>query len=575
MFDKNLLSELQPYRCKIYAIILADIVLAGVIIARCYYLADIINGMLFFQLSLQTAVPQLVLLFVLFLAETGLGYGIHAVTHSISVGIRRRIRRALVYKLSESSPLSSIYDNTDLLPLLTRGIDSLDAYFAQFLPQMIVTVVIPLVILPAAFYCDWISGFIFLLTMPLIPFFMILIGKKAQVENNRQWTALSRLSELFMNLLSGMSVIKVYNQTKNQLKKAVDTGELFSQAVLRVLRIAFLSAFFLELIATLSIAIIAVNIGFRLLSGQTIFLAAFFILLLAPEFYKPLRQTGSMFHQAMDALTNSPKIYNLLDDKITKEQFCKKKIHLDSAPCIVFTGVGFNYNANRENVLRDINMEFAAGKVTALIGRSGAGKSTVFSLLMKFAKPDKGKILINGEDIGTIATDSLRENIAYVAQRAYIFNASIRENICLGRKVNAERLQKAISAAGLTKVIAAMPQQLDTIIGDDSRKLSSGQMRRLSLARAFLSDAPLLLLDEPLESLDSITEKVVKEGIRQLSEGKTVVIIAHRLASIKQADAIYVMDRGKIVEHGSDSELKRNKALYYKMVNSTMGGSLI
>ena len=169
----------------------------------------------------------------------------------------------------------------------------------------------------------------------------------------------------------------------------------------------------------------------------------------------------------------------------------------------------------------------------------------------------------------------MRENIAYVAQRAYIFNASIRENICLGRKVNAERLQKAISAAGLTKVIAAMPQQLDTIIGDDSRKLSSGQMRRLSLARAFLSDAPLLLLDEPLESLDSITEKVVKEGIRQLSEGKTVVIIAHRLASIKQADAIYVMDRGKIVEHGSDSELKRNKALYYKMVNSTMGGSLI
>ena len=573
MLDKNLLKELKPYKQKIYAAIILDITAAGVIIARCYCIADIINKMLFFQLGLRAAVPQLVLLFLLFLAETGINMSVQLIFHQISVSIRKSIRCAIIKKLIGSSPLSSIY-NADILQTMTKGIDSFDAYFSKFLPQLAVTVIIPIMMLFVAFYNDWVSGLVFLFTLPLIPFFMMLIGKTAQAENNRQWAALTHLSTLFMDLLSGMSVIKIYNQTKTQLENAITAGEQFSQTVLKVLRIAFLSAFFLELIATLSIAVIAVNMGIRLLYGQIDFLPAFFILLLAPEFYKPLRQTGSMFHESMGALTNSTKIYKLFyGDKICDEyKNGKNKVILQAAPQINFDGVDFHYNDKREDVLCHTDINFAAGKTTALIGRSGSGKSTVLSLLLKFAKPDRGRILINGIDLSSLDENAWRGNIAYLPQQAHIFNTTVRENICMGRNVPAEKLKAAIEKSGLAETIEAMPQKMETIIGSGGRGVSSGQVRRISLARIFLSDAFILLLDEPMEGLDAATESIVQKGIDELSVDKTVIIIAHRLSSIQNADEIYVLSDGKTAEHGNDYALRQKNGLYAKMISSA-GGS--
>lgn len=569
MIDKNLLKQLRPYRYGAAAVVLLDIVSAVIITARCYCLAAIIDDMLFSRLDREAAVPRLALLLFLFLLEAVFNLGVRFIAHNASIGIREKIRCTFIDRLVDSSPFSSVY-NTDLLQLLTRGIDSFDPYFAKFLPQLVLTVTLPFVVLIAAFYNDWVSGIIFLVTLPLIPFFMMLIGKRAQLENNKQWAALTHLSEVFSELLAGMAVIKIYNQGKEQLKNTLRAGEEFSRAVLKVLRIAFLSAFFLELIATLSIAVIAVNIGLRLLYGQVGFLPVFFVLLLAPEFYKPLRQTGSMFHDAMGAFTNAEKVFAAIQKKNTVGG--NRCIDFTKAPQIRFSKVYFQYAKQRENALNGVNLNFAAGKVTAIVGRSGAGKSTIFSLLLRFISPTAGNIFVDDIDVTSLAEKFWHRNIAYVPQQAHIFNATLRENICMGKTVDDEKINGAVEAAGLQELVSSMPQGLNTLVGNGARGLSGGQIRRVAMARAFLAEASILMLDEPMEGLDIMTEKVVQAGLKKIAQNKTVIIIAHRLASIRNADVIYVLEKGTVVEYGTDAYLRKNGGLYCEMLASSTGG---
>lgn len=568
MIDKKLLQELQPYRRKIYIITAMNIMRAVAVIIRCYLLADIIDKMLFSRINLRTAGPFLVLLFFSFTVEILFNTGIRLLTHNISAAIRSSLRRRIIDRLIGSSPLAAVY-KTDILQLATKGIDSFDAYYSRFLPQLLATLCIPIFIIITAAYSDLISGIVFLLTLPLIPFFMILIGKRAQAENKQQWEALTSLSNKFMEMLSGISVIKIYNQITEQLKQLTQTGNEFSQAVLKVLRIAFLSAFFLELIATLSIAVIAVNIGLRLLAGHAVFLPAFFMLLLAPEFYKPLRQTGSMFHDAMGALTNAAPVYTAISP-IT-EKAIVPKLSIVTAPQIILENISMSYSESRGKALDNINMDFPAGKITALVGASGAGKSTVLSLLLGFIKPTAGRILAGDQDINNYSVASWQNNIAYMPQNPHIFAASLRENICLGRTITEEQLQLAVKQAQLAELVQKLPEGIDTVIGNGGIALSIGQVRRVALARVFLADAPILLLDEPLEGLDVKTEAVVQKTMQKLVQNKTVIVIAHRLYSLQNAAKIYVLNNGCVVEQGSIKELLESKGFYYKMQQITGG----
>lgn len=565
MIEKRLLRELRPYCQQIIEIIMADAVLALIIACRCFYLADIIAKMLFSHLNIKAAVPLLALLLFLFIAEAIVNFGISYKAHAVSTLIQKNIRCAFIHKLTVSSPLSTIY-NVDLLPMATKEVDSFDPYFSKFLPQLIKALLMPFFILFIAFYNDWVSGLIFLFTLPLIPFFMMLIGKKAQLENAKQWQALSSLGRKFTEILSGMAVIKLYNQGKRQLERTIAISDGFSQAVLKVLRIAFISAFFLELIATLSIAVIAVNIGLRLLYGQVDFLPVFFILLLAPEFYKPLRQMGSMFHDAMGAISNAGRIFAIIDDADTAEN--KDELHLTSAPQLDFSAVSFCYADSGKAALQELQMRFAAGSVTALIGRSGAGKSTILSLLMGFISPTQGKIYVDDIDLGKVNIKSWRRYIAYVPQRAHIFNATLRENICMGRCVTDRELIGSIKAAGLQELVAKLPHGLDTMVGS-ARSFSTGQTRRIAMARAFLSKAYVLLLDEPLEGLDVITEEIVCEGLQRMAKNKTVVVIAHRLVSVKNADNIYVLDTGRVMQSGTEKKLRQEQGIYQQMLEES------
>ena len=569
MIDKNLLQELQPYRRKIYIIAVMNIMKAVAVIIRCYLLADIIDKMLFSQINLRTAGPLLVLLFFCFVLEVLFNMVIRLITHNISASVRVDMRCRLIDRLIENSPLAALY-KADILQLATKGIDSFDAYYSRFLPQLLSTVCIPVFIIITAFYNDLISGIVFLLTLPLIPFFMMLIGKRAQAENKQQWEALTRLSSKFMEMLAGIAVIKIYNQINRQLEKLAQTGNEFSQAVLKVLRIAFLSAFFLELIATLSIAVIAVNIGLRLLAGHAVFLPAFFILLLAPEFYKPLRQTGSMFHDAMGALTNAAPVYEAISAKMLKDRV--EKLTITAAPQIILKNISMSYSAAREKVLNNININFPAGKITALVGVSGAGKSTILSLLLGFIKPTTGEISADNKNINDYSLVSWQNNIAYMPQNPHIFAASLRENICLGRNVSNEQLLLAVKQAQLLELIENLPSGFDTVVGNGGMGLSLGQIRRVALARVFLTEAPILLLDEPMEGLDVKTEAVVQQVMQKLVQNKTVIVIAHRLYSLKNAAQIYVLNNGCVVEQGSMKELLEQKGFYYKM-QQIIGGT--
>ncbi len=566
MIDKNLLKELRPYKHQSCVIVFLDVLRTVAVLARCFCLADIIDKMIFSHLKTETAVPYLTLLFLFFVMEIVAELLIKFFAHGIAAKVKRRLRASCIGELTHGSPFGPLQKG-DSIMLLTDGIGSFEPYFAKFLPSLLTAVLLPLFVIIIALFYDWISALIFLATLPLIPFLMFLIGKKAEAENERQWLSLTALSKKFMDLISGIMVIKIYNRSEAELERLSKSGNEFSHSVLRVLRIAFLSAFFIELVATLSIAIIAVDIAFRLLDGHLVFFPAIFILLVAPEFYQPLRNVSSMFHEAMGALVNAVKIYGALPQTAAAEAEegsagVIKKARLE------FQAVAFSYDEAGKEAVHDLNFVIEGGSKVAFVGRSGAGKSTIFSLLLKFVRPQKGKILVDGTDLNAIEDTSWYKNIAYVPQSAHIFCGSLRENICLGQQASSEALQKALVQAGLDSWVETLPQKLDTLLGSGNRSISEGQKRRIALARAFLADAPLLLLDEPMEGIDVATEDSIQKSLDLLSAGRTVITIAHRLESIKKADMIYVIEEGTVIERGTHDELCQNQGMYYEMVSN-------
>ncbi|MFN2120189.1 MAG: thiol reductant ABC exporter subunit CydD, partial [Anaerolineales bacterium] len=473
-----------------------------------------------------------------------------------SLGVRSHVRRQLLRHIFDLGPAFVRGERTgELVSTATEGVEALDAYYSQYLPQLVVSVLVPAGILAAVLYIDPISGLVLLLTAPLVPFFMYMIGRTAATATRKQYVSLGRLSSHFLDSLQGLTTLKLFGQSRAQIRNVEKVCDQFRQVTLKVLQVSFLSAFALELLVTLGTAIIAVEVGLRLLYDQMQFREALFLLILAPEFYLPLRLLGMRFHAGMSGTAAAERIFGILDQPLQHPESSPAAatpagLHTlggtDGTPgdgcAIEFRGVSYTYPGRERAAVWDVSFTIGSGEHVALVGASGAGKSTLISLLLGFARPSSGHILLNGQEQPQMQAvrDGLR--IAWVPQKPYLFHGTVGSNIALGKPdVTPEELHRAAEAANLATFIDSLPQGYGTPLGEAGVRLSGGQAQRLAVARAFLLDAPCVALDEPTASLDPENELLLQGALRRLTRGRTVVTIAHRLNTIRAAHKILVM----------------------------------
>ncbi|MFC0028995.1 thiol reductant ABC exporter subunit CydD [Micromonospora chaiyaphumensis] len=433
-----------------------------------------------------------------------------------------------------------------LATLAGRGLDALDPYFTGYLPQLVLSVTVPLAVLARIVLADWSSALIIALTIPLIPVFGALLGWQAQAATERQWRRLSLLGGHFLDMVAGLPTLRAFGRARAQVDVVRRMADGHRQATMRTLRIAFLSALVLELVATLSVALVAVPVGIRLLGGGITLSTALLVLLLTPEAYLPLRAAGSRFHASMEGLT-------ALDEALTLSATPEAAAPGTARPApsgrgeIRFEGVTVAYE--RTTALRDVTLTIRPGERIAVIGPSGAGKSTLLGLLLGFVTPTAGRVTVDGVDLAGVDLDAWRRELAWVPQRAHLFAGSLADNIRLGAPDTPDAaLAGAVTDAALDEVVAALPDGLGTTLGERGHGLSSGQRQRVALARAFLRDAPLVLLDEPTARLDSASEAVVLAATRRLVAGRTALLVAHRPALLEDADRILRVEDGRITE---------------------------
>ena len=502
-----------------------------------------------------------------------IGWAQGTVAARLAATVKAALRTDLLGAVGRRGPQWLAGQQTGRIATLAgRGLDALDGYFTGYLPQLVLSVTVPVAVLARLVFADWSSALIVAATLPLIPIFGALLGWQAQAATERQWRRLTRLGGHFLDMVAGLPTLRLFGRAQDQVAVVHRMADGHRVATMRTLRIAFLSALVLELVATLSVALVAVPVGLRLLGGGLALQTALLVLLLTPEAYLPLRTAGSRFHASMEGLTALDEALTVLDAAGTHTdagrpaptspepgRAATATAHppapgpARTAPVpdrrgeIRFEAVTVEYP--RTVALRDVTLTIHPGERIAVIGPSGAGKSTLLALLLGFVAPTTGRVLVDGVDLGTVDLDAWRRQVAWVPQRPHLFATALVDNICLGAAdAGTESVDAAIRAAALDDVVRQLPDGLATVLGERGHGLSSGQRQRVALARAFLRDAPIVLLDEPTARLDGASEAAVLDSTRRLVAGRTALLVAHRPALLAEADRVLRVADGRVTE---------------------------
>ncbi|HEU4423468.1 MAG TPA: thiol reductant ABC exporter subunit CydD [Pilimelia sp.] len=474
-----------------------------------------------------------------------------AVAARTAATVKAGLRADLLAAVGRRGPAWLTGQRTGTIATLAgRGLDALDAYFTGYLPQLILTVTIPVAVLSRLIFADLGAALTVAVTLPLIPIFGALLGWQARAATERQWRRLATLGGHFLDMVAGLPTLRAFGRAEAQVEVVRRMADEHRAATMRTLRIAFLSSLVLELIATVSVALIAVPVGLRLLAGGLTLQTALLVLLLAPEAYLPLRTASARFHASMEGLTALDESLRILEaagaERAPAARTAGRAPDLGQAE-IVLDDVTVAYD--RTTALREVSLTVRPGERLAIIGPSGGGKSTLLGLLLGFVTPTIGRVLIDGTDLSTVEIDDWRRQVAWVPQRAHLFATTLAENVRLGvPDATAAKVTAAVRAAALDEVVNALPDGLDTLLGERGHGLSSGQRQRVALARAFLRDAPLLLLDEPTARLDGASEAAVLTATRRLVTGRTALLVAHRPALLADADRVVRLDAGRLTE---------------------------
>ena len=543
------------------------------IIVQAWLLARVVSAVITRHQHLADVWGYLAAMLPIFALRFALMRASENVAFEAAAQVRRDLRGRLYAHLQALGPLWLTRQSSgDIANTIVTGIDALEAYYARYLPNMSLTALVPLSILVFVLPQDWVSGLVLLLTAPLIPIFMILIGKGTETLNQQQWQLLSRMSARFLDSLQGLTTLKLFGVSRHEAEVVAALTEEYRVGTMKVLRVAFLSSVALEFMSTISIAMVAVFIGFRLFYGEMQFFNGFFVLLLAPEFYLPLRNMGTFYHARMEAIGAAQNLLKLLDTPIPPHaQATGGTQKLDAAQevRIRFDAVTVRHAADLPPALDAVSFAALPRGLTALVGASGAGKSTALHALMALVQPEAGRILVNETPLTALdATDWLR-HVAWVPQRPHVFEGSVRDNIALGQSdPPQDEVERAARAAQAHDFIAALPQGYDTPLGERGLGLSGGQVQRLALARALLKPAKLVLLDEATAQLDAQTQAQVGEAILALAKERCVILAAHRLSTVLQADHVVVLEAGRVIEQGAPADLLAAGGAFARLVRA-------
>ena len=548
-----------------------DVLQAFFIIGQAYYLSSAITG-LWSGESLTTQGPAIGLFVLCYLGRHLINYFKDERLDSYAATQARLLRRQLLTKLFKLGPQIVQEEGTgNVITMALDGVSQVENYLHLILNKMVNMSIIPWIILAFVFYLDWQSGLVLLIVFPLIIIFMIILGYTAKAKADRQYESYQRLSNHFLDSLRGIDTLKFFGLSKRYAQSIYRTSESFRKATMSTLRIAILSTFALDFFTTLSIAVVAVLLGLRLIDGRMELFPALTALILAPEYFLPVRDFANDYHATLDGKNAMQAIQAIL----TKEEIKKEQVKLPtwSADSVLeLNNVGMAYG--QKEILAGTNLKFKGYQKVGIIGMSGSGKSTLINLLSGFLPAKEGQIKLAGQEIANFDQADWKKQLLYIPQNPYVFEGSLRENLTFYTPNASEAdILEAIKVVGLDELLAELPQGLETKIGNGARALSGGQAQRIALARAFLDkQRRIMIFDEPTAHLDIETELELKEKMLPLMANRLVLFATHRLHWLNQMDLVVVLNEGQVVEVGPYAELLAKKGYLYQLKNEMGGG---
>ncbi|MCT2535378.1 thiol reductant ABC exporter subunit CydD [Aquibacillus koreensis] len=573
---QKLKQTVWRHKKRIYLLVGLTFVLGLAIVAQAFAMTNIVDGVFLKDQSFAAITPSLFVLLLFLLVRAGSDYMSKRIGVSIASEVKRDVRRDLLTSyVGRSISVAGKGQTGKKVSMLLDGVDEMDSFYSQFIPQVMQSMFVPILALIVIFTQHVNSGIILLVSAPFIPIFMIIIGLRTQKKSEEKLEKLASFSGTFLDTLQGLVTLKLFGRTKQQ-KDALEKSSLgFRDTTMEILRIVFTQSFALELISMLSIGIVALELAIQLIIYESIsFYTAFVILILVPEFYTSLKELGTTFHNGRSSMGAAQKVLEEFEVKDETALWGEKEFpQLDVAPTIQLDNLGYTYPDSGFQ-LRAIKATFQPKQKIAIVGASGAGKTTLLHMLAGMIAPEQGSIKINEQALRNNTEASWLDQIAYISQHPYIFSGTIGENIRMGttEAVDEASVHEAARLAGIAPLIESLDHKYETKIGEAGRGLSGGEKQRVSIARAFLKKPRIVLLDEPTRGLDLATEKILQKSIEKLNETATVITVAHRLHTIKTADQILFLEKGQLQAVGTHASLLETVPAYRDMVTIQQGG---
>jgi thiol reductant ABC exporter CydD subunit len=546
--DRRLVRRTRPVRVLLALDASLGVLAALLVLAQAALLAHVAAGG-FAGASLATLTLPLALLGAAAAGRGLAAWGFEVVGRRAASTVLSELRLDVVERRLRDRPAAlDAVESGEVATAAVGGVDALEATFARYLPQLVLATVVPIAVIAFVAAIDPLTAALMVLTLPLVPVFMWLVGRHTERRTRERWETLARLSTHFLDVVRGLPTLRAFNRGAVQAERIARVSDEYRRATMGTLRVAFLSGAVLELAATMGIALVAVTVGVRLVEGGLGLQAGLTVLVLAPELYFPLRNLAAHYHASADGRAVSGRLLDLLEEPRDLAIGTRRAPDSRAVP-IVLEAVSFSYPGGHGAVLDRVALELAPGETVALVGPSGSGKSTLASLLLRLAEPTSGRITVGGVDLAACDPAAWRAQLAWVPQHPTLFRGTVADNIRLGDpRASDVRVEEAATLAGALEFVGRLPQGFETLVGDGGRPLSAGQLERLALARAFLRDAGLVILDEPTANLDRASAELVEDAVDRMRQGRTVLLVVHSPELARLADRVVTLRAGRLVE---------------------------
>ena len=545
---------------------------AAVVVAQAYLVSAVVADAFLGGGTLATVAPILALVAFLAVLRAPLLLGGDALAQAAAGRVRGRLRADLTAHLLALGPLYTSRERTgELAGVMLDGLDAVDAYLTSFQPSRALAVAVPLLVLGAIFVVDPPTTLVLLFTGPILVLLLGFIGGRTRAITERRFAEVRWLGAFFLDMLSGIATLKMFGRSAEQVDNIRTISRQYGDTTLEVLRTAFQTSLVLEWGAAVAVALVAVEISLRLMVDAIAFDRALAVLIIVPEFFLPLRQLATRYHAGAAGRAVAARAFAILEEPLLPARPVMTRagaiVAIPADAAIRLADVSVTYPGRTEPALRGLDLEIRPGRVVALVGASGAGKSTVASLLLRFIEPDAGGITVGGIPLGSFDVGTWRSHVAWVPQLPHLFHGTIADNIRLARPdATEDEVRWAAVDAGAHAFIAAMPLGYATPVGEDGVRLSGGERQRIAIARAVLADARLVILDEATSHLDAASETVIRDTVRRLATGRTVLVVSHRLRLVSIADEVVVLDGGRVVDAGPPEDLARRDGTYRRLL---------